>query len=44
MNIIETHGLRKTFQVRAGKAKQTLEAVKGIDLYVQEGLIFGFLS
>ncbi len=45
MNIIETQGLRKTFHSRAAKDKpQTVEAVKGVDLTVREGEIFGFLG
>src|SRR5262245_48129439 len=46
MNIIETNKLRKTFKVRQGKDKQTntVEEVKGIDLQVSEGEIFGFLG
>ena len=46
MNIIETHNLRKTFQRRQGKDRkvQTVEAVKGVNLRVDEGEIFGFLG
>jgi ABC-2 type transport system ATP-binding protein len=46
MNIIETHQLRKVYQTPRGKKreKQTVEAVKGIDLQVGEGEIFGFLG
>jgi len=44
--IIETKGLRKTFQSRQGKGSKTqiVEAVKGINLNVQAGEIFGFLG
>jgi ABC-2 type transport system ATP-binding protein len=38
--MIETRGLRKSFRTRSG----TVEAVRGIDLVVQEGEIFGFLG
>jgi len=46
MNIIETHNLRKTFQTHQGKDRkvQTVEAVKGVNLRVHEGEIFGFLG
>ncbi len=46
MNIIETNKLRKVFNVRQGKngGDQTIEAVKGIDLQVRTGEIFGFLG
>lgn len=46
MNIIETHHLRKTFQTRQGKDRkvQIVEAVKGVNLSVDEGEIFGFLG
>ena len=42
--IIETKGLRKSFRSRQGKEKKTVEAVRGVDLQVQEGEIFGFLG
>jgi ABC-2 type transport system ATP-binding protein len=44
--IIETKSLQKTFRSRQGKGGKTqlVEAVKGIDLSVQEGEIFGFLG
>jgi len=38
--IIETTGLRKSFKTRAG----TVEAVRGVDLDVDDGEIFGFLG
>ncbi len=38
--MIETSGLRKSFRVR----KNTVEAVRGVDLRVEEGEIFGFLG
>jgi ABC-2 type transport system ATP-binding protein len=46
MNIIETHGLTKTFQSRAarGKDAKVVEAVKGVDMRVEQGEIFGFLG
>src|SRR4051812_33804451 len=40
--MIETQGLRRTFKVR-GKAKD-VEAVRGVDLEVGAGEIFGFLG
>jgi ABC-2 type transport system ATP-binding protein len=39
-NVIETRSLRRVFKTR----RQTVEAVKGVDLTVQEGEIFGFLG
>jgi len=46
LNIIETQGLRKTFQSRGSKGSPaaTVEAVKGVDLQVKQGQIFGFLG
>src|SRR5439155_17893614 len=38
--MIETRGLRKSFRTRKG----TVEAVRGVDLEVKEGEIFGFLG
>jgi ABC-2 type transport system ATP-binding protein len=38
--MIETKGLRKSFRARKG----TVDAVRGVDLLVQEGEIFGFLG
>ncbi len=40
MAMIETHDLAKTFKSRKG----TVEAVRGVDLQVNEGEIFGFLG
>ena len=42
MHMIETHELRRTFSVR-GKGED-VEAVRGVDLRVGEGEIFGFLG
>jgi ABC-2 type transport system ATP-binding protein len=42
--IIETRGLRKSFRSRQGREKKTVEAVRGVDLRVNEGEIFGFLG
>jgi ABC-2 type transport system ATP-binding protein len=42
--IIETRGLRKAFRSRSGREKKTVEAVRGVDLAVAEGEIFGFLG
>ena len=42
--IIETRGLRKSFRSRQGREKKTVEAVRGVDLAVAEGEIFGFLG
>jgi len=39
--MIETHGLSKTFKGRRGKA---VEAVRGVDLTVREGEVFGLLG
>jgi ABC-2 type transport system ATP-binding protein len=41
--IIETKGLRKSFRAR-GREKKTVEAVRGVDLVVNQGEIFGFLG
>jgi ABC-2 type transport system ATP-binding protein len=40
MAMIETQGLTKTFKTREG----TVEAVRGVDLIVDEGEICGFLG
>jgi ABC-2 type transport system ATP-binding protein len=42
--MIETAGLRKSFRSRRGRAVKTVEAVRGVDLAVAEGEIFGFLG
>ncbi|MEV4107394.1 ATP-binding cassette domain-containing protein [Nonomuraea sp. NPDC049695] len=42
--IIEAHGLRKTFTTRNRKGTQTVEAVRGVDLEVEKGEIFGVLG
>jgi ABC-2 type transport system ATP-binding protein len=42
--MIETRGLRKSFTSRQGREKKTVEAVRGVDLDVTEGEIFGFLG
>ncbi|MFI7541076.1 ATP-binding cassette domain-containing protein [Actinoplanes sp. NPDC049599] len=42
--MIETRGLRKSFMSRQGREKKTVDAVRGVDLTVAEGEIFGFLG
>jgi ABC-2 type transport system ATP-binding protein len=42
--IIQAHGLRKTFTTRSRKGTQTVEAVRGVDLEVEKGEIFGVLG
>ncbi|MCY1140792.1 ATP-binding cassette domain-containing protein [Actinoplanes sp. Pm04-4] len=42
--MIETRGLRKSFVSRQGREKKKVEAVRGVDLTVAEGEIFGFLG
>jgi ABC-2 type transport system ATP-binding protein len=42
--MIETSGLRKSFQVGKGRKSTTVEAVRGVDLAVAEREIFGFLG
>jgi ABC-type multidrug transport system ATPase subunit len=42
--MIETNGLRKSFRSRAGRETKVVEAVRGVDLSVKEGEIFGFLG
>ncbi|MHB8105891.1 MAG: ATP-binding cassette domain-containing protein [Candidatus Cryosericum sp.] len=42
--IIETRGLKKTFVSRNRGKKREVEAVKGVDLAVKKGEIFGFLG
>jgi ABC-2 type transport system ATP-binding protein len=44
MAIISVEGLRKTYKSRGKKAGGAVEAVKGIDMKVPEGEIFGFLG
>lgn len=42
--MIEVRGLRKSFQSRQGRMTKVVEAVRGVDLAVGEGEIFGFLG
>jgi ABC-2 type transport system ATP-binding protein len=42
--MIETHALRKSFTSRQGREKKVVEAVRGVDLDVAQGEIFGFLG
>ncbi|MCA2219327.1 ATP-binding cassette domain-containing protein [Jidongwangia harbinensis] len=42
--MIETRGLRKSFTSRQGREKKVVDAVRGVDLDVAEGEIFGFLG
>ncbi|ROT32569.1 ATP-binding cassette domain-containing protein [Micromonospora sp. HM5-17] len=42
--MIETRGLRKSFRSRQGREQRTVDAVRGVDLVVREGEIFGFLG
>jgi ABC-2 type transport system ATP-binding protein len=42
--VIETKGLRKTFISKGRGGSKEVEAVKGIDLIVRKGEIFGFLG
>ncbi|MEV1144126.1 ATP-binding cassette domain-containing protein [Micromonospora sp. NPDC049799] len=42
--MIETRGLRKSFRTRTGRETKTVDAVRGVDLQVTEGEIFGFLG
>ena len=42
--MIETKGLRKSFRSRQGREVKTVDAVRGVDLTVSEGEIFGFLG
>ena len=42
--VIETKGFKKTFISRDGGGKKEVEAVKGIDLTVRKGEIYGFLG
>ncbi|MDG4767870.1 ATP-binding cassette domain-containing protein [Solwaraspora sp. WMMD406] len=42
--MIETKGLRKSFRSRQGRESKTVDAVRGVDMVVEEGEIFGFLG
>jgi ABC-2 type transport system ATP-binding protein len=42
--IVETRGLRKSYRTRQGRHVKTVEAVRGVDLAVESGEIFGFLG
>src|SRR5688500_5254303 len=42
--MIETRGLRTSLMARQGREKKTVDAVRGGDLTVDEGEIFGFLG
>ncbi|MEU7001407.1 ATP-binding cassette domain-containing protein [Nonomuraea sp. NPDC046570] len=42
--IISAQGLRKTFTTKSRKGTQTVEAVRGVDLEVKNGEIFGVLG
>src|ERR1700739_1321089 len=42
--ILQTNGLSKTFTSGKGKKVKKVEAVKGVDLEVKQGEIFGFLG
>src|SRR5580700_9905037 len=42
--ILETDNLSKTFSSGKGKKKKDVEAVKGVNLEVMQGEIFGFLG
>jgi ABC-2 type transport system ATP-binding protein len=42
--MIETKRLKKSFRSRQGRETKTVEAVRGVDLMVTEGEIFGFLG
>jgi ABC-2 type transport system ATP-binding protein len=42
--MIETRGLRKSFRTRTGRETKTVDAVRGVNLQVTEGEIFGFLG
>jgi ABC-2 type transport system ATP-binding protein len=42
--LIETKGLRKSFRSRDKAGAKTVDAVRGVDLTVGEGEIFGFLG
>lgn len=42
--IVEAHDLKKTFTTRSRKGPQTVEAVRGVDLRIEKGEIFGVLG
>jgi ABC-2 type transport system ATP-binding protein len=42
--MIETRGLRKSFRSRGGREGKVVQAVRGVDLDVRAGEIFGFLG
>jgi ABC-2 type transport system ATP-binding protein len=42
--MIETSGLRKAYRSRQGRQVKVVEAVRGVDMGVREGEIFGFLG
>jgi ABC-2 type transport system ATP-binding protein len=42
--MIDTVGLRKSFRSRQGREVKVVEAVRGVDLAVADGEIFGFLG
>ncbi|MEU6073071.1 ATP-binding cassette domain-containing protein [Micromonospora sp. NPDC047074] len=42
--MIETRGLRKSFRSRESRQTKTVDAVRGVNLKVTEGEIFGFLG
>ncbi|MEV6705619.1 ATP-binding cassette domain-containing protein [Micromonospora wenchangensis] len=42
--MIETRGLRKSFRSRQGRETKTVDAVRGVNLQVPAGEIFGFLG
>jgi len=42
--IIQTRGLRKSYRSRQGRQVKTVDAVRGVDLAVNQGEIFGFLG
>ncbi|GAA1984627.1 ATP-binding cassette domain-containing protein [Catenulispora subtropica] len=44
MGIIQTTGLKKSYETRSKRKTTTVEAVRGVDLDVAEGEIFGFLG
>ncbi|HLU44952.1 MAG TPA: ATP-binding cassette domain-containing protein [Natronosporangium sp.] len=42
--MIKTRGLRKSYRSRQGREVKTVEAVRGVDMTVHKGEIFGFLG